>query len=296
MSKFMNALLAAAALTFAPAVASAEISIADALDEDNVLTMDADATDSDIAHPAHRRGPGPGPAPRGHVVHHEVRHYHTNVRPRVVQPVVVVERPATVVVSDSQPVSEPVARSYSEGSKFGLGIRGSLFKQSPIQLYDGTCLETNLNGGLGYYIKLRPVRWISLEFINDFIFGEFEKELVDSSGYEIKNSYVKIPVSHGLRLHFLDYGPIDLYGVAAASLTFNSLSGSFGVEDDRYFTQFGGQAGGGFSFVASGFEIGVDLRYTIDEAPDSSVYGRNAVDQESPIHGVLFSVNIGYAL
>ena len=175
-------------------------------------------------------------------------------------------------------------------------MRASLLKHSPSKLYDGSCLETNVTGGLGYYIKLRPIRWISVEFINDFIFGDINRELTDSDGYELNSSYIKIPVSLGLRAHVLDYGSIDLYGVAAASLTFNSLDSSVGSYDDKHFTQFGAQFGAGFSFVAGGFEIGVDARYTIDEAPDSSVYGRDAVDQDKPIHGVLLSVNLGYAL
>ena len=296
MSKFTNALLVAAALSFVPAYASAEVSIADALDMDTTEVINEDAANLDVAQPGPHRGPHHGPAPRGHYVRHEVRHYRTNVRPRVVQPVVVVERPATVVVSDSQPVTQTVSDSYSAGSKFGIGVRGSLLKQSPIKLYDGSCLETTINGGLGYYLKLRPVRWISIEFINDFIFGAYDRDLYDSDGYELSNSFIKIPVSIGLRAHVLDYGPFDIYGVAAASLTFNSLDSSVGSAEDKHFTQFGAQFGGGISFVAAGFEIGVDLRYTIDEAPDSSVYGRDAVDQDEPIHGVLLSVNLGYAL
>ena len=292
MSKYTKAFMLAAALSFVPAYASAEISLADSLEDMDVnQAVVADDATGDIAHPGHP-GPHHGPGPGHHVVYHEVRHYRTNVRPRVIHPVVVVERPATVVVSDSQP--EPV--SEFTGSKFGLGVRGAMLKQSPIQLIDGSCLGTQLAGGVGYYIKVRPVRWFSLEFINDFIFGSYDHKVYDIDGYELNDKYAKIPISLGVRAHVFDYGQFDLYGVAAASLTFNSLDRSSGAFDDAHFIQFGGQFGGGVSFIAAGFEFGLDLRYTIDEAPDSSIYGRDYVNQDEPIHGMLFSLNIGYAL
>jgi len=311
MSKLTTAIALASALTFIPAIASAEVSVADNLDYDSVLSINvpqsldlgnvvAENACRDCYNNPGRPAPVPRPAagrpaprpshvpppppPRRQV---EVRHYRTTtvVRP---QPVVVVEQPSTVVVQE-----ESVSSSSShEGAILGFGVRGVGALQSSLKLENGDCLDTTMNGGVGYYIKFRPVRYLSIEFINDIMFGGY-KDGVDGS-------YTRVPVSLGLRGHVLDYGWLDLYGVAAASVTFVSLSDGYDSMyhdpnyDDTHFALFGGQFGVGVSFIASGFEIGVDARYTLEQTPEKTVMGY--ADQSELVHGLIFSVNLGFAI
>lgn len=269
MSKF-NAFLLACALIFLPTSAMAEISLADMVDIDTSLTLDESLTldadsDANIARGRvhHVR--------RGYVapVRHTrvVRHQHVNVRPRYVhRPAVIVEQPATVVV-DSTPVTVAPKKI---GSTFGFGVRGLGIVPSEF-LGD----SDKINGGFGYYLKYRPSRWVSLEFINDFIFGRSD---------DWDESYYRIPVSLGLRFHIFDYGSLDVYGVAAAAVT--AVEKNY----DRYYL-FGGQFGAGISLLAGIFEIGVDVRYTIDDIYDYDLDHKGCVQ-----HGFMFSLNLGFGL
>ena len=301
MSKLSMSIALASAM-LVPAYASAEVSVAESLNDEAAFSIDVPSSvldDNGITrgtpggcgpsgcgprggyrpphHPGHA-APPPPPRPR-------VRHYRTTiVRP---QPVVVVEQPSTVVVSEHE---ESVSSSHV-GSIFGFGVRGVGLYQSPIRLEGGDCLKTQVNGGVGYYIKFRPVRFISIEFINDILFGGYK----DNDG-----SYVRVPVALGLRGHFFDYGAFDVYLAAAASVSFISLSDGYDSHwydsnyDSTHFASFGGQFGAGVSFIASGFEFGLDARYTIEQAPESSMFGY--VDKTDNIHGVMFSLNLGFAL
>jgi hypothetical protein len=298
MSK-LNAFLLASALTLVPASAFAEISLSDMVEEeasDSVFSLDVSSDlDLDIAQP--------GPRPRhGVVVHHRhyapaprpvvVHHYRTNVRP--VHPVVVVEQPATVVVNES---SESAPAKKSKRGVFGMGLRGVGLTGSSMVLSDGAEISSKIAGGIGFYFKLRPIRWISIELINDYMFGTFDNIQL--------HDFFKVPLVIGLRGHVFDYGGFDLYGAAAASVTFVSYESNRRRCDSDVFAQFGAQFGGGVSFIASGLEIGLDMRYTIEEAPDQSPLTIDSngyykemgeVDQNKPIHGFLFSVNLGFAL
>ena len=293
MSKLIPAIALASALALIPSFAFAEISVADTLDSDAIFTLDEslslDGVDVSITRqdpgctggcrgtaPSPRPGHRPPPPPSN--TRREVRHYRTTTVVRS-RPVVVVEQPSTVVVQESSDVS-----SSRAGSILGFGIRGVGFYQGPTETEYGDCVEHLVNGGAGYYIKFRPVRFISIEFINDILFGKNKDE---------DGSYIKVPVSLGLRGHVFDYGSFDLYGVAAASVSFVSLSDGYDSlysdnnYDDTHFALFGGQFGVGASFIAGGFEIGLDARYTIEQSAD---------DKSELAHGILFSLNLGFAL
>ena len=297
MSKLIPAIALASALAFIPSFAFAEISIEDTLDVDSTFSLDNSLIDDSLAlddsiaqrggchggcrppAPGPRPGYAPPPPPRPRP---QVRYHHTTTVVRS-RPVIVVEQPSTVVVSE--PSEETVVESSSRrGSVLGFGIRGVGLYQGPTELDYGDCVRHEINGGAGYYVKFRPVRYISLEFINDIIFGSNESD---------DGSYIKVPVSLGLRGHVFDYGSFDLYAVAAASVTFVSLSDGYDSRywdpnyDDTHFACFGGQLGAGVSFITSGCEIGLDARYTIDQAVENNAEVN---------HGILFSLNLGFAL
>ncbi len=308
--KTLNSALLASALLLAPAAASAEVSVTDLLMDDASLSISQDLNlnlnldldyDLDIARgagpgpgghgpgprpgagpgPRPGHGPGPGPAPRRTVV----RHYRTNVRP-----VVVVEQPATVVVSDTSSSSSS-SSSERVGSRFGMGIRGVGLVPSATILDNGTELKSKIAGGLGFYLKVRPIRWISIELINDYLFGHYDSVSSDC------DNYFRVPLVVGLRGHVFDYGNLDVYGVAAFAATFVTLDdGNDRLDQEERFVQFGGQFGAGISLVAGGFEIGLDARYTIDTAPEKAPIGYGSVDQDELIHGFLFSLNVGFAI
>ena len=85
-------------------------------------------------------------------------------------------------------VSEP------EIFHIGLGLRAVGFVQSPIRLEDD-CLEMNVFGGPGYYIKGRINRYLSISFENDFLYGTYK----DRDG-----SMLKASAALGLQGHFLN--------------------------------------------------------------------------------------------
>ena len=95
-----------------------------------------------------------------------------------------------------------------------------------------------------------------------------------------------------------DYGSLDVYGVAAASVAFMTVSdGNDTIDQELRYPQFGGQLGAGISLIAGGCEIGLDFRYTIEEAPDEyDGLANPQIDQSKPVHGFLFSFNLGFAI
>ena len=285
MASKLYSFLLAAALILIPVSAMAEVSLSDMLPEDDSLTTFelSPELDFNLAQPHHHHHTT---YYRSAPVRRPVRVHHTTYV-RQVRPVVVVEQPATVVVENS--AEEETVSSRRIGARFGLGLRGNVLTTSDIYLSDGARLHSKVSGGIGWYIKVRPIRWISVEFINDYSFGKF-----DNVGTQY-DEYFRVPVVVGLRGHFFDYGSLDVYAVAAASCTFVTLDdGDDHVNREKRFPQFGGQIGGGISLIAGGFEIGLDARYTIEEAPDESFFGK--VDGGIPIHGFLFSLNMGFGI
>ena len=313
MSKKFAAIALGLATMFIPTLASASGSVLEDLDnaildlgsmDASSLALDIDAQDElDLIakphgprpgyHPGPRPGyrpPPPRPAPR--YVPRRVHAHRTEI--------VVVEQPTTTVVETrSADTSESSASVERVGSRLGFGLRIIGNKQSDYKWYtdnDGYTAydENRLAPGFGWYFKVRPNRWFSVEFQNDYQFGK----LADA-----ENIY-RVPLTLGLRFHVFDYGDFDLYGVAAGALTIVSFDDCDGYGYDRdHYVQWGGQFGAGVSFIMGGFELGLDVRYTIDQAPDDhlvsysdGVYDYTRYDQDQVVHGVTFALNIGFAL
>lgn len=312
--KRIQMLLLGLFLCVLPSVGFAEISLSEAVGADTDLSVELGADmQTDIAYGvAPGPGPGPGPRPSGVSPRPVIRRTAVHPAPglvvqrtvvrRSVRPVVVVEQPSTVVVADNsvatQVESTPVVQR--SGSTFGFGIRGVGYYQGSITLQDGSSVKSRFGGGVGYYFKYRPTRWISAEFTNDFILAQFDDEsgsLQQELGGNL--GYLRIPFTLGFRIHVFDYGMLDVYGVVAASLALTTIDdGNSGVNREREYYQFGGQFGAGVSITAAIFEFGLDARYFIDQAPDKiGIKGfETSTDRNKPIHGVIFSLNIGLAI
>lgn len=238
--------------------------------------------------PGPRPGYGPHPAPRPAHVHH------TSV-------VVVHDAPSASESVQTTSTSSESASSDYVGSRLGFGLRVLGNKQSDYRWNDGndyTCDENAVAAGIGWYIKFRPIRWISIEFTNDYQFGK----LADSE------EIYRMPFDVGLQFHIFDYGDFDLYAVAAAGLTYVTFDRQ-DRPDSEHYVQWGGQFGVGASVLLGGFfELGLDIRYTLDEAPDNHSYwtsdadGRNGhwavtdYDRDQVVHGVTFALTVGFGI
>lgn len=293
MTKLSTALLAAAAI-LAPTSAFADVSLSEMIQDDASVTTEITMTDTDsaIAHPGPHRGHngpglGRGPVYRPHYTPvprpvYRVHYYRPLPPPPPRTDVVYVNSPSTVVASDAEPFI---------GSKFGMGIRGVGLVPSTTYFYDGSELRSKIAGGFGFYMKIRPIRWLSIETTNDYLFGYYDDDVNCTN-------YLKVPLTIGARVHVFDYGSLDVYGAAAFAANFTTLENQWGEMDyDNTFIQLGGQFGAGISLIAGGFEIGLDARYTIEEAPERAYFtNHDDVDSTKPIHGFLFSLNVGFAI
>ena len=273
MSK-LNALLLASALTLLPASAMAEISLSDMSDLDasqnmnEFLALDLNNNTSFARGPWHHNHTAP-PPPH----HYRPNHHHTNFRPRRPHHVVVnhydandqydvVDRYEVVVV---EPNYSYTPETPEFGYVYGIGLRGAGLKNFSEVEDEYGHISDGLYWGGGWYFKYRPVRWVSFEVVNDFLFtseGDF-----------------KIPIAFGLRGHIFDYGSLDVYGAIALTTTLTD-------DDDGtpFDTLMGGQFGAGISIFLSAFELGVDVRYTLDAD----------IMEGDAEHGILFSLNLGF--
>lgn len=211
--------------------------------------------------------------------------------------VVVYDRPTTVEYVTPVEYEEPVESTVVEDAStvdldynktFGLGFTGVIATNSAI----GN-LEPHSSGGFGFYLKYRPVRYFSIEFTNDYLFGTLKYTDGD------RQSYTKVPLALGARIHFLDYGSVDTYAALAASLSVISYLDNYSYRRHTYISkhgyQYGGQFGIGFGYITGIFEIGFDVRYTIESIPDYIPYYVSNEDDKI-IHGGLFTLSIGLAL
>ena len=211
--------------------------------------------------------------------------------------VVVYDRPTTVEYVTPIEYEAPVERTIVEDTStvdldynktFGLGFTGVIATNSAI----GN-LEPHSSGGFGFYLKYRPVRYFSIEFINDYLFSTLKYTDGD------RQSYTKVPLALGARIHFLDYGSVDTYAALAASLSVISYIDDYSYRQHTYISkrgyQYGGQFGIGFGYITGIFEIGFDVRYTIESVPDYIPYYVSNEDDKI-IHGGLFTLSIGLAL
>lgn len=179
---------------------------------------------------------------------------------------------------------------YDNVYKFGFGIRGIILTNSSI----GN-VSNDLSGGIGFYLKYRPVRFFSVEFMNDYIFGSYKYDYGDSQ------PYTKVPLILGTRFHVFDYGSFDAYAALSASISvWNYLDDYTYYKENKYLdskgVQFGGQFGVGLGYVSEPYEISFDARYTIETVPSFIPNYSKYSDEYQIIHGALFTLNIGFVL
>ena len=147
---------------------------------------------------------------------------------------------------------------------WGVGVRG----------FGHAASELRTGGGVGAYVWVRPIRWISVEAYTDLILNE-RRCNGESTGY------LRVPLYAGVRAHIFDYRAYDIYGAIAGGVNFQ-----FGP-DGRDGLGGGIHVGGGASFKAHKFDIGFDIRYTVES---------NALDfDRSAIHGCTFAITMGFA-
>ena len=167
---------------------------------------------------------------------------------------------------------------------FGLRILGNTVSDN--YTTDGYTEKLGTSPGFGWYIKYRPIRWISLELTNDYIFT--------SNNFE--DEFVKSPLYFGIQAHIFDYGDLDVYGVVAIGSTFIAFN-HYGYYDDYYFSQWGGQFGLGASITFSIFELGIDIRYTIESTPNDHYCLHSYIKYDDNIvHGVTFALQLGFSI
>lgn len=199
---------------------------------------------------------------------------------------------SSVIVVDKEPQYTEYNNSVNKvntNKNFGIGLYGVIASNSAF----GN-LKSHTSGGFGYYIKYRPVRFLSIEFTNSFLFGILNYIY---NNIDLNQEYTKIPLSLGFRLHFMDYSDLDVYISIAASMS--SIKYRNSLSKDFYYNKFGYQHGGkfgiGFCYIIDYIELGFDVRYTLESVPDFIPY---YVSNESDkyIHGSLFTLSIGFIL
>lgn len=204
--------------------------------------------------------------------------------------VIVYDRPSTVeymIPDENTTVKVATSSDVDYNKTFGIGFIGAVELNSPI----GN-LDSHSSGGFGFYIKYRPVRYFSIEFTNDYLFGTLKY----TDNYML--GYTKTLLALGTRIHFLDYGIVDTYAVLAASMSIISYPDDPNYRQHTYISgqeyQYGGQFGIGFGYITGIFEIGLDVRYTIESVPDYIPYYIS--NDDKVIHGGLLTLSIGLAL
>ena len=203
-------------------------------------------------------------------------------------PAVVYSKPTYTSYSVSSTASMSSAYvEYENTYKFGFGIRGVVATNTSF----GN-INNDVFGGIGFYIKYRPIRYFSVEFINDYLFGTLKYD----SDYT--QEFTKVPLSISARFHFLDYGSFDAYAALAASMSIWSYVNLY--DSRRYYEkkgiQFGGQLGVGIGYIFDPIEISFDARYTLESVPSYVPYYDNLSDDYQMVHGALFSLNLGFSL
>ena len=237
--------------------------------------------------PQHNRPPHTGPhvaATYSRAYYPRQRTYYTSTY--YVEPAVVYTDNSYVVVDNTESVS------YENSGKLGFGINAALSTNSSIDN-----ISNDVSGGIGLYLKFRPVRYFSLELQNIYTFGSLKYDGM----YEL-HDYTKSLISLGVRFHFFDYSSLDLYTVVAGGVSIWSYEIGYDYWYDEniymsdYGVQYGGQIGLGISYIIGVIEFGADIRYTVESVPDFIPgYIDNKKDSDI-IHGMLFTLNFGLLL
>ena len=92
----------------------------------------------------------------------------------------------------------------------------------------------------------------------------------------------------------MDYNDFDVYASIAGTLS--SIKYHNNYSRDPHFVntgyQRGGQFGLGFSYIIDYFELGFDVRYTIESVPNLIPYYISN-EEDKIIHGAIFTLNVG---
>lgn len=234
--------------------------------------------------PTNQYRPSPPPPPRRPAEHV----YHPRTEVLVVEqstyyaPTSYVEYNST----SSTTASSVTTKDYL-GSHFGFGLRIIGSKVTDYVFSNGELEPIGTSPGFGWYIKFRPIRWVSLELLNDFIFTETD----------FGDTYTRIPLYFGLHTHLFDYGQLDLYAITDIGVSFMQLY-EHNYHSDTIYMQWGGQFGLGISVIFNVLEFGLDIRYTLESAPaDHYCYhDYHEYDKSEIVHGVIFGLNIGFGI
>lgn len=308
--KRFSALVFCLFLSVLPSVCFAELSLAELADVDTSLSVDLlPDMQSDVAY-NYVPTPVPGYVTTSPTVVHQysqprVVKRTTVVRPKV-RPVVVVDQPPTVVVAT--PPASTVVQAAPQvsvpqiGARLGVGVRGVGLAMGELKTEWNAPIKSGISGGIGLYLKYRPIRWLSVEFATDAVFGKYLSNMdghFDSSALQEDLEFIRVPVSFGFRVHIFDYGSLDVYGAAAAGISFTTLNdGNDRIDREGRFYQYGGQFGGGVSVLLGMLEFGADVRYTIESSPNEFGLRDQAIELENDfvVHGVIFSLSLGFAI
>jgi hypothetical protein len=184
-----------------------------------------------------------------------------------------------------------VYTNYESAGRFGLGLIGILYKYSE---YGN--INNGIAGGVGFYLKYRPIRYFSLEFTNQYLYGNLKYS------NSLEQEYIKIPFTLGARFHFFDYGNLDIYSAIAGSISVWRYIEDYDYWREQYNylnesgVQYGGQIGLGASIILSSLEFGIDLRYTIESVPNYIPGYYSDKDDNEVVHGMLLSLGVGFSL
>ncbi|MFA5624082.1 MAG: hypothetical protein WC966_03355 [Bradymonadales bacterium] len=222
--------------------------------------------------------------------------YRRNYRPRhygygygygvVAAPVVVSAAP---VVESTTVASSTSQSGYGAAGRISVGVRILGLSERKTNV-DKICFDDPVYGGVGLYLRIRPLRYIGVELASDILISE-----------ENSISTFKVPLTVGVMGHLFDYGIFDLYAIGAGGIIFNTVNyGSYSQFNEK-FIQFTGQLGAGLGLNFGGFELFLDARYTLTQARPKLKDGNNFFYENSATnkpddkvsHGILFHLGIG---
>ncbi|MBQ9395733.1 MAG: hypothetical protein IJU23_09505, partial [Proteobacteria bacterium] len=152
---------------------------------------------------------------------------------------------------------------------FGMDIRG----------FGDVATGCKVGGGIGIDMWFRPIRWIAVELYSDFVLNTNKDLYVKEDSDD--DMLLRMPIYLGARIHVFDYAAYNVYAAVAGGLNIQII----GDHD----SEIGGglQAGFGASYIIHGFNIGIDVRYTMESL--------NSRFDRKFMHGCIFALNIGFA-
>ncbi len=225
------------------------------------------------------------------------RRYYPTVRyytpaPVVVAPVVVTKRVETVQQQPKQVVKKGPRKSHID-----IGLRGTMMLGSDFEHIYAT--EPNpVTGGIGFYLRVRPIDHLGLEFTSDVLFNEQDN-----------TSLTRVPLSVNVLGYLFKESPFNLYAAGGFDVIFNTsldrqMCQTYNRTDcdaDNY-VQFGGNLGGGIEMRVYRLHFLMDARYHLMQArPLPSEFKENGdkyvelnAETDKLEHDLQVSVGMGF--